>query len=248
MGNCAFPRESGTSKWTIKNGEWKEFVERTYKAENVDNDKVDMEEVRKNMTCVRKGPWAITGHQIFLGQDFVCFGQLLCDPRNAKKFEEEGKEPIGKFEGRDYIFGNKTSLGCASATHVKLHYAKVDESRTLRMVLSQRGMPPRTINVPVPANKQEEVRGYLNCWQEFITPLEYNGQRYESDADFRRLWGTIILCDIMVMACCIGMLMMMDPGMFGGGDMGGAGEYGAGDAGEMGDGGGDFGGGGFMLF
>lgn len=247
MGNCAFPRESGTAKWIISNGEWKAFVEKTYTNDTVDNDKVDIAEVRKNMTCVRKGPWAITAHQIFLGQDFVCFGQLLADPKNAKQFQEEGKQPIGKFEGKDYIFGNKTSLGCASATHVQLHHAKIDDSRTLRMVMSQRGSGPRTINVPVPAGKEEEVQGYISCWQEFIRPLVYQGRTYESDADYRMLWGTIILCDIMVMACCIGMLMMMSPDMFGGGDMG-AGEYGAGDAGEMGDGGGDFGGGGFMLF
>jgi hypothetical protein len=237
MGNCAFPRDSGSMKWNISTEEWSQFVKRTYTRETIDNRDVDVDEIVANMTCTRKGPNEIVGYKIWLGQDFITFGQLLCNPKTKKAAMEKGnaKTVPGFFDGHDYLFGNKTNVGCASSTRVRIHFAKQD-GRTLKVVLSQRSKPPKTINVPIPAGKEEEVRGYVNCWSQYFQPLQYQGRWYRDEDDFRSLWGTLILCDIMCMAFCIGMLMAMDPGMYGGYD-GGAGDYGAGDAGEMGGGG-----------
>lgn len=219
-------------KWHISNEEWAQFVKRTYTRETIDNREVDIDELQANMTCTRKGPNEIVGHKIWLGQDFITFGQLLCNPKTKAAAIQKGdvKTIPGHFDGHDYLFGNKTSTGCASSTRVRLHFAKVD-GRTLKVVISQVRKPPKTINCPIPAGREEEARGYVNCWSQYFQPLEYQGRIYRDEADFRMFWGTLILMDIMVLTCCFTMLMMMDGGMYG--DYG-AGGYGAGDAGEMG--------------
>jgi len=251
MGNCSFPREQRSRKWFITREEWEDFVNRYYTKDHVDNDKVDMEEVRKGLIGNRKGPWEITGHRVWIGEDFITFGQLMVDAKQREVAQRQGREQIpGKFDGHDYLFGNKTSVGCASATHTTIHNAELDEElMVLKVVLSQPRKPPKTLNIPVPADMKEEVKAYIRGWGEFMKPLRFNGEVYTTSEDYRRLWGTLILMDVIILTTCLALLMTMDPMFYGdyggaGGDYGGAdggGDYGSADAGEGGLGG-------FMLF
>merc|ERR1711871_742552 len=116
----------------------------------------------------------------------------------------------------------------------------------LKVVLSQAGKPPKTLNIPVPPEMKDEVKAYIRSWGEFMRPLRWNGEVYQTNEDFRRLWGTLILMDVIILTTCLALLMTMDPMFYG--DYGGAGDYGGGDYGSADAGEADALGGGFLLF
>lgn len=193
MGNCAFPRDEKSTKYNVSAEEWENFVRRAYRSSKVEsNPQIDSKEIWKRIASERCGPpphgGAIQNHRIYLGPDFLTYGQEL---------------DLGGFRAEDFHFGTVTSAGCAPAINVQLHMAKLEKGgeagAAIQFLISQRSgkdlaIRPRAYLYPVPADQQEAAATYVEGWKKFEKPLEHQGRTLQvGSEDMEKLWPTLVM-------------------------------------------------------
>lgn len=145
-----------------------------------------------------------------------------------------------KFDGSDFVFGEITPKSDIDnekcAKFMSLHLARVDSTKKILQVVATLGRTGKgkvsSMTVPIPANKESEVKRLCQDYRQFLKPLFANGRVYWNDDEVFRFMATWMLVDIAVTMCCFAIVsaMMADSALY----AGEAGMYGAGDAGEMG--------------
>lgn len=96
-------REKDSASWNITNKAWKEYVDRTYTDELVDEsglEKIDRVELRKEMAQTKlKSGQHVVGRSLYLGDEFLSWGRILVNGSLWESYE-------GVWISSDTVFGS----------------------------------------------------------------------------------------------------------------------------------------------